>query len=261
MDSATIVAVVSIATAGITTGFGCMGRRLEKAVRGLRHDLSGAATGCRTHNHAHTVCRPRNDRVHCDLHLRRLHDSHLRQSLLEPLFVASRGEVSHAHRLVHCRSSDCQLPHPGVVVTALFVQAHSQCNRRAGETIAAELADADTKRAEAQKERTDFEGKNRTFDEQRGALLLKATDEAKAERERLIDQAKKDAESLRVTQADALRGDQIRMASEITLLAEKEVFAIARKALTDLATVSLEERVGEVFTRRLRNWTRRQKDY
>ena len=118
--------------------------------------------------------------------------------------------------------------------------------------IAAELADADTKRAEAQKERTDFEGKNRTFDEQRGALLLKATDEAKAERERLIDQAKKDAESLRVTQADALRGDQIRMASEITLLAEKEVFAIARKALTDLATVSLEERVGEVFTRRLR---------
>ena len=51
---------------------------------------------------------------------------------------------------------------------------------------------------------------------------------------------------------DALRSDQIRMGSEITLLAEKEVFAIARKTLADLATVSLEERVGEVFTRRLR---------
>jgi len=48
---------------------------------------------------------------------------------------------------------------------------------------------------------------------------------------------------------------------KITLLAEKEVFAIARKALADLATVSLEERVGEVFTRRLRNWIRRQKNY
>ena len=118
--------------------------------------------------------------------------------------------------------------------------------------ITAELADADAKKAEAEKERTDFEDKNKAFDQQRSALLGKATDEAKAERERLIDQAKKDAESLRVTQADALRGDQIRMASEITLLAEKEVFAIARKALTDLATVSLEERVGEVFTRRLR---------
>jgi len=118
--------------------------------------------------------------------------------------------------------------------------------------IAGELADADAKKAEAEKERTDFEDKNKAFDEQRIALLGKATDEAKAEGERLIDQAQKDAEGLRVTQADALREDQIRMASEITLLAENEVFAIARKALTDLATVSLEERVGEVFTRRLR---------
>jgi F-type H+-transporting ATPase subunit b len=108
--------------------------------------------------------------------------------------------------------------------------------------IAAELADADTKKAEAEKEHTDFEDKNRVFDQQRSALLGKAADEAKAERERLIDQAKK----------DALRGDQVRLGSEITLLAEREVFAIARKALTDLATVSLEERVGEVFTRRLR---------
>ena len=118
--------------------------------------------------------------------------------------------------------------------------------------IAAELADADGKKAEAEMERTNFEEKNKAFDQQRSALLGKAADEAKAERERLIDQAKKDAENLRANQADALRRDQIRLASEITLLAEKEVFAIARKTLTELATVSLEERIGEVFTRRLR---------
>ena len=118
--------------------------------------------------------------------------------------------------------------------------------------IAAELADADTKRSEAEKERADFENKNKTFDRQRSALLGKATDEAKTEHERLVDQAKKDADSSRASQMDALRNDQIRLGSEITLLAEKEVFAIARKTLTDLATVSLEERVGEVFTRRLR---------
>ncbi len=118
--------------------------------------------------------------------------------------------------------------------------------------IAAELADADTKRTEAEKERADFENKNKTFDQQRSALVAKATDEAKAERERLVDQAKKDADGLRASQMDALRSDQSRLGSEITLLAEKEVFAIARKTLTDLATVSLEERVGEAFTRRLR---------
>ena len=118
--------------------------------------------------------------------------------------------------------------------------------------IAAELADADAKKAEAEKERTDFEDKNNVFDGQRSALLGKATNEANIERERLIGQAKKEAEGLRANQADALRGDQIRLGCEISLLAEKEVFAIARKALTDLATVSLEERIGEVFTRRLR---------
>ena len=35
-------------------------------------------------------------------------------------------------------------------------------------------------------------------------------------------------------------------------IARQEVFAIARRTLSDLATVSLEERIGEVFIRRLR---------
>jgi F-type H+-transporting ATPase subunit b len=126
--------------------------------------------------------------------------------------------------------------------------------------IAAELADADTKKTKAEKERIDFEDKNNTFDQQRSALLSKAEDEAKTERERLIGQAKKEAECLRARQADALCEDQIRLGSEITILAEKEVFAIARKALTDLATVSLEERVGEVFTRRLRELDSKSKE-
>jgi len=118
--------------------------------------------------------------------------------------------------------------------------------------IASELANADGRKADAEKERTTFEDKNKAFDQQRSTVLGKATDDAKAEHERLIDEAKEGSEGLRASQADALRADQIRLASEITLLAEKEVFAIARKTLTDLATVSLEERVAEVFTRRLR---------
>jgi F-type H+-transporting ATPase subunit b len=117
--------------------------------------------------------------------------------------------------------------------------------------IAAELADADAKKAEAQKERDDFQSKNKAFDEQRSAILGKATDEAKADRERLVGEAQKEADSLRAGQATALRNDQTRLGSEITRLAREEVFGIARKTLADLATVSLEERIGEVFTRRL----------
>ena len=42
--------------------------------------------------------------------------------------------------------------------------------------IATELADADAKKAEAQKERDEFQHKNEEFDQQRAALLSKATD-------------------------------------------------------------------------------------
>ena len=126
--------------------------------------------------------------------------------------------------------------------------------------IAAELADADAKKAEAKKERDDFQGKNKAFDEQRGALLAKAADEAKAEGKRMMEEAQKQAEALRAGQESALQNDGRRLANEITRLAAHEVFDIARKALADLATVSLEERLGEVFTRRLREMDAREKE-
>ena len=117
--------------------------------------------------------------------------------------------------------------------------------------IASELADADAKKSEAQKERDDFQNKNKVFDQERSALLSKAADEAKVEREHLLDEAHKDADKLRAVQAAALRNDQKRLGNAISNLAKQEVFGIARKTLADLATVSLEERMGEVFTRRL----------
>src|SRR5580704_7535080 len=57
--------------------------------------------------------------------------------------------------------------------------------------IAGELADAATKKAEAQKEHDEFQHKNEEFDQQRAALLSQATDEAKTERQRLLDDARK----------------------------------------------------------------------
>src|SRR5665213_1570916 len=106
--------------------------------------------------------------------------------------------------------------------------------------VAAKLSDADAKTKEAQKQRDDFEGKNKAFDEQRAALLSKATDEAKTEHDRLFGDARKEADSFRATQAAALKSDQAKLGKEITQTASKEVFAIARKTLADLATDSLE---------------------
>jgi F-type H+-transporting ATPase subunit b len=118
--------------------------------------------------------------------------------------------------------------------------------------IATELANADKKKAEAQKESDEFKNKNEEFDQQRAALLSKATEEAKAERQRLLDEARQAATALSSKRREALRDEELNLRQAISRRTQQEVFAIARQALTDLATVSLEERLGEVFTRRLR---------
>ena len=121
--------------------------------------------------------------------------------------------------------------------------------------IATQLAEAEAKKAESQKERDDFQHKNEAFDHERAALLKKATDEAKAERQRLLDEARKDADSLRAKRQEALRNEQRNLGQEITRWTQKEVFAISRKTLVDLAATSLEERMGAVFVQRLRALT------
>ena len=118
--------------------------------------------------------------------------------------------------------------------------------------ITKELADADAKKAEAREERDEFQQKKNELEQQRVAFLSKAKDEAQAERERLLDEARKAAETLSTKRQDALKREQQNLNAEITRRTSEEVFAIARKTLTDLATTSLEERLGEIFTRRLR---------
>jgi F-type H+-transporting ATPase subunit b len=119
--------------------------------------------------------------------------------------------------------------------------------------IAAELADAAAKKADAQKDRDEFQHKNEEFDKQRAALLSKATDDARTERQKLLDAAGKAADALSAKRQQTLLDDAHTLDHAIALRTQQEVFAITRKTLGDLATVSLEERLGEVFTRRLRD--------
>lgn len=118
--------------------------------------------------------------------------------------------------------------------------------------IADELAGADAKRTEAQTARDEFQKKNEEFDQQRAALMSKAADEARAERQRLIDEARQAADALSAKRQETLISDARSLNQAIGRRIQLEVFAITRKALTDLATTSLEERLSEVFTRRLR---------
>ena len=118
--------------------------------------------------------------------------------------------------------------------------------------IAMKLADADVKKAEALKERDDFRQKNEEFEKQRTELMNQAVIDAKTERQRLLDEAHKAADAMSEKRQETLRNEMQNLNQAVSQRAGQEVFAIARKALNDLASTSLEECMASVFVQRLR---------
>lgn len=118
--------------------------------------------------------------------------------------------------------------------------------------IAAEIAEADAKKTEALKERDEFQQKNEEFDEQRSVRMNQVIEEAKTERARLLDVARLESEDLRTKLHEALKSEQYGLNDALSLRAREEVFAIARKVLTDLAGTALEDRMTTIFLARLR---------
>lgn len=118
--------------------------------------------------------------------------------------------------------------------------------------IATDLAAAGAREAQARKSHDEFDEKNKQFDQDRAALMAKAALEIKAEHERLLDDARKAANDLLSEQRAAARNDATALMDQMMRLAAREVFDVARQALSDLASTALEERLGEIFTRRLR---------
>ncbi|AMM23555.1 F0F1 ATP synthase subunit delta [Variovorax sp. PAMC 28711] len=119
--------------------------------------------------------------------------------------------------------------------------------------IASQLADADKKKAAAQSERADLQHKNDAFDQERAALLAKANADADAERQKLLDAARAAADALAAARRVSMASDARTLDQALRQRAQDEVFAVARQALTDLATVDLESSVCELFIARLRS--------
>ncbi|HUW00324.1 MAG TPA: F0F1 ATP synthase subunit B [Gallionella sp.] len=117
--------------------------------------------------------------------------------------------------------------------------------------IAASLADADAKMSEAARERGEYTRKNVEFERERAAVMFKAQDEAGNERNRLFEAARNDADEFRDKLQGKLNGEYNRLRDSIRHRTRDEVFAIARKTLTDLAGTTLEQRMAEVFIGRL----------
>jgi F-type H+-transporting ATPase subunit b len=117
--------------------------------------------------------------------------------------------------------------------------------------IVSRLEDAKNKKDEAKKEQDEFGEKNKQFDQQKKELMDKAIADTKVQKDKLMDDAKKDVDVLHDKQQKALKDMQEDLKKDLAQKTQKEVFDISRKALTDLASVSLEEEAVKVFISRI----------
>jgi F-type H+-transporting ATPase subunit b len=126
--------------------------------------------------------------------------------------------------------------------------------------IAKTLQDAKELETEAHKERDAFEKKNAEFDIQRAALLAKAQADADAGRTRLLKEARQESDAVSEKRRQALLAEQQTLNSDLVIRTQEEVFAIASKTLADLAGASLEAQLVDVFVRRLRDYSPKERE-
>ena len=119
--------------------------------------------------------------------------------------------------------------------------------------IAQALAEAEADKERARAERDEFSRRREDFEKKRDGLMEEARTQAAEERRRLMEEARAAAEGERARQLDARQRKRERLGEDIARRTREEVFAIAGRALEDLAGSDLEQRIGEVFSGRLKS--------
>jgi F-type H+-transporting ATPase subunit b len=125
--------------------------------------------------------------------------------------------------------------------------------------IAAKIKDAAAQETKAQAAGEELRKRNEAFDHEREALMRKATEEGAAERQRLIDSARQDAQLLRDKLTQLLSAERAELGRQLLLRTQAEVFALTRKALSELAGASVDDRMIEVLIDRLRELPEQQR--
>ena len=117
--------------------------------------------------------------------------------------------------------------------------------------VAARIADATAQETKALGAGEELRQRNETFDRERADLVRQATAAGAAERQRLIESARQDSQLLRSKLTQALAAERAELGRQLSVRTQTEVFAVARKALSELAGTSLEDRIIAVFLTRL----------
>lgn len=117
--------------------------------------------------------------------------------------------------------------------------------------IATELSNAAAIREEAQQIKNRYEAKFQALEKERNQLLDEARQEAEKERQLMFTQVKKETEELRSKLMRSFNEEQLSIQNQIATRAQREVFALAKKTMGDLASQELENYLIDQFLRHL----------
>ena len=117
--------------------------------------------------------------------------------------------------------------------------------------IASRLTEAADKKKEAEAEAESFRSKTTDLDAQRAELMAKAKADADAHRAELMKQARAEVDALEAKWRETIGRQRAAFLQDLRQRATKQTFAVARRALADLAGADLEARILDVFVQRL----------
>ncbi|HUN53529.1 MAG TPA: hypothetical protein VMU29_00065 [Smithella sp.] len=118
--------------------------------------------------------------------------------------------------------------------------------------IAARFAEAEELKAKANEQAELYEKRNQMLNEAKDQMLNEATMAADAKRKELMEKVRTEVDQVKTRWQDMLVREQDAFFYDLRQRAAKQLYATARKALSDLADVELEDRIVDEFLRRIK---------
>ncbi|MGA9097437.1 MAG: F0F1 ATP synthase subunit delta [Methanotrichaceae archaeon] len=119
--------------------------------------------------------------------------------------------------------------------------------------IASRLKDAEEKRKVAEQDEASYRKMKQEMAVEHDAMIAKATEEVQAFRADLIKKAREDVDKTKEDWYEAFQRQKDAFLADVAAQAGREVYAVSRHALKDLADEELERRIIDAFLKRLEN--------
>ncbi len=117
--------------------------------------------------------------------------------------------------------------------------------------IVARFAEAEELKIKANEAAELYDKRNQLLSEKSEQMLNEATMAAEVKRKELMEKVRAEAELIKVRWQEMLASEQEAFFQDLRQRAARQIYATARKALTDLADANLEERIIDEFIRRI----------